>query len=215
MATILDNVRALLGAKEVTVDDLSASISRLESQIPDLRDAVGRIEAERGASLIDGDDKLLTAIEDRLAKARRDLDRALAMRAELQKREQALSARNYRDSVLKERAEIEALVSAAEKELFGKYQKLAREAGEILERVWQASQAAHQWNSRHIQRAGVASRGDDERYAEFNDLPLIRTPHELIVDRFGAEHSVWLQKQCAYPLDADPANLPAHAYAAL
>lgn len=80
-------VKSLRGGQTNTADQLRQTLDQIN--IEGLEAAAEKLEAERRRVLLDGSDKELEAIETKIAAANRDIERAYAAKAELEKRKRA------------------------------------------------------------------------------------------------------------------------------
>ena len=203
--TILENIRSFLSKKTATAADLAKSISKLEDEIPGLRSAVEVLEAERGANLIDGDDKLLAAIEERLSKARRDFDRGSAIMAELQRRAAQAAKDEFRNKLLSERDALEKEAAECARLLLEGYQPLAIKLRAIRDRAAEANIKVSDWNYRHSINVLDADYKEASPYSEFkfSDLQLRHVEQRIIPD--------WREFGCYVLSSPEIAILPENA----
>ena len=183
--SILDTIRDVLrGAKRLQSEDLARSAADLESQLPGMRGKIGEIERERARILVEAGDKELAAIEDRLAAARRDLDRGEALLAELKRREGEAREQEAAAALVSERAAIEAEVQLIVTKRLGERRKLEDQLRVLVLAELESNKRVNAFNDALITDCGVLGSG------KRNHEQLIKTASELIPE--GSE-TAWPQ----------------------
>lgn len=139
-------VKSLRGGQTNTADQLRQTLGQID--IEGLEAAAEKLEAERRRVLLDGTDKELEAIETKIAAANRDIERAYAAKAELEKRlEAAITAAT--EAELSDRYNAaKAKADAAAKMLRKEYPDLARRLVELIRAVAEADVAVEEANKR-------------------------------------------------------------------
>jgi chromosome segregation ATPase len=145
---MLSTVLNLLKKPAARSDELRKALSEISSA--EARANVERLEAERRRLLLDGSDKDIRAVEENLASARRDLDRANAATEELQRRIAETEAKEEADKAAAERKAIEDEAQAAADAIRKEYPVLARKLVDLLERVKAADEAVKEFNQRLV-----------------------------------------------------------------
>lgn len=182
---ILDNIRDVLrGQKRLASDDLARSAADLETQLPGMRGKIGEIDRERARILVEAGDKELAAIEEKLAAAKRDLDRGEALLAELRRREVEAREAEAAAALVSERASIEAEVQVIVRQRQTERRKLEDQLRALVLAELESNKRVSAFNDALIRDCGVFGSG------RRNHEQLIKTAAELTPD--GAE-TAWPQ----------------------
>lgn len=177
---IFDNIKSLLGRKKQTSETLQAALAGID--IAPLSKAVNDLTAERRRLLLEADDATIEKIEQRLARAVRDRDRAVAATEELESRLAAAREAERREALQAERDRVEQQVETAASEIRKRYPAAAREIVSLIEAAIAADRAAHDWNAKNTHRH------QPEMGESFNEwLPTVdqRLFHDVHPDGFN------------------------------
>jgi hypothetical protein len=181
--SFLDTIRDVLrGSKKLASADLAKSVADLEGQLPGMRAKIGEIERERARILVEAGDRELAAIEERLAAAKRDLDRGEALLAELQRREGEAREQEAAAALVVERRKLEAEAQAIVKQRLGERRKLEDQLREMILAEIDCNKRIHAFNDVLITDCGVLGTGKRQGEA------LIKTANDLMPEEGG---SVW------------------------
>ncbi|RUW62128.1 hypothetical protein [Mesorhizobium sp. M7A.F.Ca.US.008.03.1.1] len=127
-----------------TFADLSAALAQID--IAGAEAAAEALEAERRRILLDGSDKQLAEVEDRITTANRDIERLYAAKDELERRtEQARNSEADQIKVARYQA-AKAQADAAAKALTKEYPEIARKFAALIKTVAEAQTAIEQAN---------------------------------------------------------------------
>jgi hypothetical protein len=136
---------------KATSADMRAALAQLS--IEDAERAASDLEAERRRILLDGSDRELTAVEEKISAAWRQVERMTAAREELEARIAAIEAKEKADAFNAERKAIEDEAQAAADALRKEYPAIARKLIAMLERTEKADTATREFNRRIFQSA--------------------------------------------------------------
>ncbi|WP_262272213.1 hypothetical protein [Microvirga yunnanensis] len=143
---MLANILGLLKKSGAGSADLRQALT--ETPTAEAKAAVERLEAERRRLLLDGSEKDLKAVEETLASARRDLDRANAATEELQRRIAEAEAKEKTDAFNAERKAVEDEAQATADAIRKEYPALAHKLVAMLKRLQAADTAVREFNHR-------------------------------------------------------------------
>jgi hypothetical protein len=139
-------VKSLRGGQTNTADQLRQTLDQID--IEGLEAAAEKLEAERRRVLLDGSDKELEAIETKIAAANRDIERAYAAKAELEKRLESAIAAATEAEITGIYNSAKAKADAAAKLLRKEYPDLGRRFVELIRAVAEADVAVEEANKR-------------------------------------------------------------------
>ncbi|MDF3216280.1 MULTISPECIES: hypothetical protein [Mesorhizobium] len=139
-------VKSLRGGQTNTADQLRQTLDQIN--IEGLEAAAEKLEAERRRVLLDGSDKELEAIETKIAAANRDIERAYAAKAELEKRLEAAIAAATEAELSDRYNAAKAKADAAAKLLRKEYPDLGQRLVELIRVVAEADVAIEEANKR-------------------------------------------------------------------
>lgn len=139
-------VKSLRGGQTNTADQLRQTLDQID--IEGLEAAAEKLEAERRRVLLDGTDKELEAIEIKIAAANRDIERAYAAKAELEKRLEAAIAAATEAELAGIYNNAKAKADAAARLLRKEYPDLGRRFVELIRAVAEADVAVEEANKR-------------------------------------------------------------------
>jgi hypothetical protein len=155
------NILELLKRPAEGVENLEKKLVEIAEQLPSLRAEVARIEGERSDALLGASDKVVEAIEGRLAVARRNLDRGVAAQAEIERRLAEMRARIEAERIERLRVEAEHRAREAARMFRTTYARAGREIVEALEELAEADRQAVEAN----RQIGFVGRVDFVRVA--------------------------------------------------
>jgi hypothetical protein len=166
--TILD----LLKRPATTAADLRSKLGEIETSLPALRTLVDAAEAERSRGLLVLGDKELETIEAKLARAKRDRDRALAAQEELARQLADAERREGDEALSRRRSEAEKRAAKVARRLSVEYVAAARSIVELLHDLHAVETEVIELNT----ALAHAGRGDEVVVgAEARALPASRT----------------------------------------
>lgn len=143
---IFENIKGLLGRKKPTSETLRSALAEID--IASHSKAVNDLTAERKKMLLEADDATIEKVEQRLARAVRDRDRALAAREELESRLAATEEAERREALQAARDRVEQQAADAAREIGKRYPAAAREIVSLVEAALAADRAVRDWNSK-------------------------------------------------------------------
>ncbi|RWN44769.1 MAG: hypothetical protein EOR96_00025 [Mesorhizobium sp.] len=123
--------------------EIEAALAKLDIDAAEL--AAEDLEAERRNLLVNGDDKDLAAIEERITAANRVIERSIAMRRELERRLADISSEEI-ESERRQRFEAAKAATVEAGKALAKYSGLARQIVDIIETVAAAEVAVEAAN---------------------------------------------------------------------
>lgn len=139
-------LKSLRGGQTNTADQLRQTLEQID--IDGLEAAAEKREVERRRILLDGTDKELEAIETKIAAANRDIERAYAAKAELEKRLESAIAAATEAELASIYNSAKAKADAAAKMLRKEYPDLGRRFVELIRAVAEADVAVEEANKR-------------------------------------------------------------------
>ncbi|MBZ9748302.1 hypothetical protein LB516_24020 [Mesorhizobium sp. CO1-1-7] len=113
-----------------TVGDLTAALGQID--IEGAEAAAEALEAERRRILLDGSDKQLSDVEDRIATANRDIERLFAAKDEIERRLEAAKVSASQNERLALHAAAKAQADAAAKALSKEYPEIGRKRPPVV-----------------------------------------------------------------------------------
>ncbi|RUW42987.1 MAG: hypothetical protein E5V37_23570 [Mesorhizobium sp.] len=134
----------LLRRPSNTAADLKAALAAIDLKAAE--EATDALEAERKRVLLDGSDKDLAAVEDRLAAAYRHTERLEAARDELERRIEAATVAETQQDRAAQYASAKAQADAAARLLSAKYPAIARDFAALLKALAEAAIAVEAAN---------------------------------------------------------------------
>ncbi|TIR15288.1 MAG: hypothetical protein E5X34_29790 [Mesorhizobium sp.] len=152
---MLDRIRKLIAADSAgKAAALRAALSELDVDAADA--AVADAEAARRAALLEGSDAEVVKAEEHIASAKRDRDRMMAARDELERRLAEAELREHEEAWGRERQAVEAEADEAARQLLAVYPQAARRIISVLQRVTEAQAKVEAFNRKLInaQRPG-------------------------------------------------------------
>ncbi|MER8653445.1 hypothetical protein [Mesorhizobium sp. M0847] len=132
-------LKSLRGGQTSTADQLRQTLDQID--IEGLEAAAEKLEADRRRVLLDGTDKDLEAIETKIAAANRDIERAYAAKAELERRLEAAAITETQQERTVKYDAAKAQADAAAKLLATKYPAIGREFVALLKTLAEAQLA--------------------------------------------------------------------------
>lgn len=141
---MLDAIRKLIKKPDTTAAALRSAHAEID--LPALMRAVTDIEQERSRALVEATDDQITAIEARLAQAKRDLDRGHAASKEIQRRITEAERAEALTAFRAERRKVNREAEQAAQALRERYPALARELVAVLGAARDADLRVREWN---------------------------------------------------------------------
>ena len=129
------NILEIFKKPAKTSDELKEKLAQINAQLPALKTLCDAAEAERGRGLLVLEDKQIEAIEARLARVRRDRDRAEAACAELQRQIAVAERKEAHDELSRRRAEAEKKAERVASRISIEYAKAAQAIASIVSEI--------------------------------------------------------------------------------
>lgn len=144
---MLNAIKNLLVQKKGKSEAFRTALAEID--IPALAATVDELAAQRGKMLLDASDEAIEKVEQQMAKAQRDLDRAIAARREIETRLDHAEKREARERYEAQRVALESTAQAAARALAERYPNAAREIVGLITAAEAADEAVKRWNAQH------------------------------------------------------------------
>lgn len=138
-----------------TAAELRKKLAEIDAEIPSMKTLCDAAEAERGRALLTLGDREIEVIEGKLARARRDLDRAVAARETLERQAAEAEEREKAERLETIRREAEDLAATTARDLRLAYAELGLRLAIILEAARRVDEKIRE-ASQHLREGGRA-----------------------------------------------------------
>lgn len=172
---MLDMIRNLLGKKSTTAQTLTSARNGIDLAV--LARTVEELSSERSSALLEASDAEVAKIEERLAKAQRDLDRGHAALEELDRRIAIATQREALAEFRAARSIVEANAASAAAALRDRYPALAREIGGLVLAATAADRALRDWNNTRANNTPEGAGESDAQPVEHVEARLFTNYH--------------------------------------